>query len=431
MSGLLPIVVVVILFLVIRSIAQKAAPSSNPSGKGGTLGDILQQAIHSASNEKWMAAAGALKSRYQRPAPGKSPSIEGESNGLKFSLFLAHPNAANVSCRIQFPESLNKDLQIVYTRYGELSKFFRKSPMIQDSGFSAPHLGGTCADLRWYKKYLAENDRVDVIDSMTNYLLSFQITDTGINAVFDNNQNFPDVPMVEVLLLDAAVLFAVPEAGIALADEPEESVPPIRMKEDKPVKSKTEPVPPMPEVQPIKPVPVSPMPQVTKPEVANKSPMPEVAKPKPVFSAAPAAVPAPVVSPVKMPEAATVPELSLEQQEFCNTLFRKSIPGKAENDAFAAVKGKAVEWKGTVLSSYDFTFDFAFGNRKGVKATLLLCEITGNGSLKQKVKVHVAFPAELSAELKQKRNEQIAFRGTLLKMEAFSREIYIENGELI
>ena len=90
-----------------------------------------------------------------------------------------------------------------------------------------------------------------------------------------------------------------------------------------------------------------------------------------------------------------------------------------------------MEWQGTLLSSYDFTFDFAFGNKKGVKASFLLCEISSSGSLKQKVKAHVAFPAEVSEKLKQMRNQQLAFRGTLLKMEAFSREICIENGELL
>ena len=123
--------------------------------------------------------------------------------------------------------------------------------------------------------------------------------------------------------------------------------------------------------------------------------------------------------------------MSLEQQAFCDTLFSKSVTGKTEKDLFASVAGQQVEWQGTLLSSYDFTFDFAFGNKKGVKASFLLCEVSGSGSMKQKVKAHVAFPAELSDDLKQMRNKQLAFRGTLLKMEAFSREIYIDNGEIV
>ena len=109
----------------------------------------------------------------------------------------------------------------------------------------------------------------------------------------------------------------------------------------------------------------------------------------------------------------------------------KNVTGKTEKDLFASVIGQQVEWQGTLLSTYDFTFDFAFGNKKGVKASFLLCEVAANGSMKQKVKAHVAFPAGASSDLKQKRNQQLAFRGTLLKMESFSREIYIDNGELL
>ena len=407
MSGLFPIIVFVIVILIIRSVAQKAAPSSKkrPTGSGDTLGDILQQAIRSTSNEKWMAAAGALKSRYIRPASGKAPSIEGQYHDLKFQIFLVHPNATNVSCRIEFPENIDKDLLIVYEKNGQVAQYFRKHPMLTDFGLPG-RIGGSAANPHWFREYLAKGDRSGIIKSMIHYLQSFKITDSGVVAVFDTKDNSPDVPMIKVLLQDIDEHVYVRDARdtISLAVEDNTPVEPVIAPEAK--------------IDIDEPVVVTPV-----------VPMPEVAAPKPVFSAAPSTFSAsPKNIQTQAPQAV---ELSLEQQAFCDALFSKSIPGKMENEAFAAVKGKTVEWCGTLLSSYDFTFDFAFGNRKGVKATFLLCEVVGSGSLKQKVKVHVAFPAELSAELKQKRNEKFAFRGTLLKMEAFSREIYIDNGELI
>ena len=421
MSGLFPIIVFVIVILIIRNVAQKAAPSSKkrPTGSGDTLGDILQQAIRSTSNEKWMAAAGALKSRYIRPASGKAPSIEGQYHDLKFQIFLVHPNATNVSCRIEFPENIDKDLLIVYEKNGQVAQYFRKHPMLTD--FDLPgRIGGSAANPHWFREYLAKGDRSGIIKSMIHYLQSFKITDSGVVAVFDTKDNSPDVPMIKVLLqdIDEHVYVRDAQDTISLAVEDNTPVEPVIAPEAK-----------IDIDEPVIVAPVAPMPEVAAPKPVTVAPMPEVAMPKPVFSAAPSTFSAsPKNIQTQAPQAV---DLSLEQQAFCDALFSKSIPGKMENEAFAAVKGKTVEWCGTLLSSYDFTFDFAFGNRKGVKATFLLCEVTGNGSLKQKVKVHVAFPAELSAELKQKRNEKFAFRGTLLKMEAFSREIYIDNGELI
>ena len=424
--GLLPIIIFVIIALIIRSITKNANPSPPSKSDSESLGDILQQAIRSASNEKWMAAAGALQSRYQRPAQGRTPSIEGEYNNLQFQIFLAHPNSRNVSCRIQFPNPMDRDLLIIHERNELIAKFFRNNnPPVRGTGLYPKHLGGSAADEQWFRKYLSENDRVNVINGMTHYLLSFQISDTGVSAVFENDQNYPDVPMVKVLLQDVELLLEKSRTNEMVLAEDSEAAPEVvipTVKEDVKIPEVVIPTP--------APVPAS------KP-VPAPTPMPEVAKPKPVFSATPPVKPvAPVkplapVKPVAPVKPAAPAELSLEQQEFCDTLFCKTVPGKTEKDLFASVVGQTVEWQGTLLSSYDFTFDFAFGNKKGVKASFLLCEISGSGSLKQKVKAHVAFPAEVSEKLKQMRNQQLAFRGTLLKMEAFSREIYIENGELL
>ena len=401
MSGLFPIIVFVIVILIIRNVAQKAAPSSKkrPTGSGDTLGDILQQAIRSTSNEKWMAAAGALKSRYIRPVSGKAPSIEGQYHDLKFQIFLVHPNATNVSCRIEFPENIDKDLLIVYEKNGQVAQYFRKHPMLTD--FDLPgRIGGSAANPHWFREYLAKGDRSGIIKSMIHYLQSFKITDSGVVAVFDTKDNSPDVPMIKVLLqdIDEHVYVRDAQDTISLAVEDNPPVEPVIAPEAK-----------IDIDEPVIVAPVAPMPEVAAPKPVTVAPMPEVAAPKPVFSAAPSTFSAsPKNIQTQAPQAV---ELSLEQQAFCDALFSKSIPGKMENEAFAAVKGKTVEWCGTLLSSYDFTFDFAFGNRKGVKATFLLCEVTGNGSLKQKVKVHVAFPAELSAELNRNGMKNLHFAG--------------------
>ena len=428
--ALLPIIIFVIIALIIRSVTKHAQPSSPSKSSGESLGDILQQAVRSASNEKWMAAAGALQARYQRPVQGRTPAIEGEYKGMKYQLFLAHPNSRNVSCRIQFPQPLDRDLLIVHGRNDFIAKYFRNNnPPVRGTGLYSKHLGGSAADEQWFRKYLSKKDRVNVINGMTHYLLLFQINDTGISAVFENDENYPDVPMVKVLLQDAELLV---DDDVILAEEteptPEIVIPAVKedVKPQEIVIPKPAPVP-MPEVAAPKPITSVPMPEVAKPKPVTPIPRPDVTLSWPK----PATVATPPVNTLASVKPVAPAELSLEQQSFCDTLFRKSVTGKMEKDLFASVAGKQVEWQGTLLSTYDFTFDFAFGNKKGVKASLLLCEVAGNGSIKQKVKAHVAFPAELSSDLKQKRNQQLAFRGTLLKMESFSREIYLDNGELL
>ena len=422
--GLIPIIIIVVIALIARSITKHAQPSSPSGSSGESLGDILQQAVRSASNEKWMAAAGALQARYLRPEKGRAPSIEGEYNNLQFQLFLTYPNSRNVSCRIQFPNPMDRDLLIIHERNELIAKFFRNNnPPVRGTGLYSKHLGGSAADEQWFRKYLSKNDRVNVINGMSHYLLSFQISDTGVSAIFENDQNYPDVPMVKVLLQDVELLLEKSHADeIILAEEseaaPEVVIPTVEEKENIPEVIIPTPAP-MPEV--AKPKPVTPIP---RPDVTLSLPKPATVATPPVKTLAP-------VKPVAPVKPAAPAELSLEQQAFCDTFFRKNVSGKTEKDLFAAVAGQQVEWQGTLLSSYDFTFDFAFGNKKGVKASFLLCEVTGTGALKQKVKAHVAFPAEASNDLKQMRNQQLAFRGTLLKMESFSREIYLDHGELI
>jgi len=118
------------------------------------------------------------------------------------------------------------------------------------------------------------------------------------------------------------------------------------------------------------------------------------------------------------------------KEELAKALFSASLPGPAEKAAFESVKGKEVSWTGVLKSSNEYGVDFDFGGGEGTKAIFEICEITGSFSMKTKVKAAVQLPKGMGAELKAKCGQTVSFSGTLLKFEAFAKEIYLTGGKL-
>ncbi len=89
-----------------------------------------------------------------------------------------------------------------------------------------------------------------------------------------------------------------------------------------------------------------------------------------------------------------------------------------------------MEWEGKVRMAYEISSDFVFGRVKGVKVQMDLCTVAGKYG-RQTLRATAVFPPESYAVLRTSSNKSIRFRGTILKLEAFSREVYLSEGELL
>ena len=122
----------------------------------------------------------------------------------------------------------------------------------------------------------------------------------------------------------------------------------------------------------------------------------------------------------------------LSSTRLAERLFpRQGFPGQAEKDFFETVKGRTVEWTAVVKSAYAFSSDFVFGNGKGVRCTMDLCQISNSFGSLQTVRAVAAFPPETADTLRVLYGKEIRFRGVLLKFEPFSKELYLSEGELL
>ena len=122
---------------------------------------------------------------------------------------------------------------------------------------------------------------------------------------------------------------------------------------------------------------------------------------------------------------------ALTVESVCAVLFSKSFPGAEERAAFDAMKGRRVRWTGELQMALPFSMDFTFGSRKGVKATLLVHEMKqGQSGVPVRIKAVAAFPPELQSALESAKGKTVAFEGDILKFEAFSREIYLQDASL-
>ena len=123
-------------------------------------------------------------------------------------------------------------------------------------------------------------------------------------------------------------------------------------------------------------------------------------------------------------------ESLLDQNTLAAALFSSSFPGQKETEVFNRVKGKKIAWSGVLKSSYQFGNDFVLGSGPAVKAVFEIAEITGNYSMKTKVKAVVRLPQESLEILKNRNGESFRFSGVLTKLESFAKEIVILDGAL-
>ena len=171
----------------------------------------------------------------------------------------------------------------------------------------------------------------------------------------------------------------------------------------------------------------SSMDTVKKVEVPPRSPVQTI--PEPVAETAEEKTPIPE------PVAETAEENAedLTKETVAKSLWSQSFPGNAEKTLFdTQYKGKEVCWEGILRGAFPYNFDIVFGQQSGIKATVELLEIAqGNSSFKVKIKALVSFPPEEAARLRNSSGRPVRFRGTLLKFEALSREVYLSHGKIL
>lgn len=168
--------------------------------------------------------------------------------------------------------------------------------------------------------------------------------------------------------------------------------------------------------EPAEPEPVPAEPEEVEPEDIEAEAY-ESEKPEPVEH-------------VESAEPEVTPDI-LSKEVLASHLFPQGFPGQKEKEFFESVKGMTVEWTAVVKSAYAFSSDFVFGNGKGVRCTMELCSVANSFGSKQAVRAVAAFAPETYDTLRSLNGKEIRFRGTLLKFEPFSKEIYLSGGELL
>jgi hypothetical protein len=175
------------------------------------------------------------------------------------------------------------------------------------------------------------------------------------------------------------------------------------------------------ELAPIDPAPV-----------ADVAPEPEpVREPEPATDTGPelAAEAEPEPEPEPAPVAVSPPPASaVELDEFCAVMFRPGTMSFEASKTFEQqFKGEQVAWSGVLQSVEPYSYDFVFGAGKGVKATLVIHEVEGGFIGKGEVKAVLQLPAS-TAGLEGRIGEQVAFAGTLAKVDGLMRKVFVADG---
>jgi len=121
---------------------------------------------------------------------------------------------------------------------------------------------------------------------------------------------------------------------------------------------------------------------------------------------------------------------SVTKDDLCNKLFNSSLSTFDVTRVFEKeYKNTNIEWQGTLISAFEFSFDFVFKNCSGVKATIELMELKSEYST-NKIKAIVHFPKEKLDQLKKSKDKTITFSGKLLSVDALMKNIFITDGKI-
>lgn len=127
--------------------------------------------------------------------------------------------------------------------------------------------------------------------------------------------------------------------------------------------------------------------------------------------------------PPEPPEAEPAPTPpSLVQQDTIDALFGGGLLGhEIEREFETRYAGEAIAWSGEVENSRDYRSDRDFGGEPGTKTTVRIGSVGASTLMSNRVKAIVDLPADADIA----RGETIAFTGTLLRVDRFTRTVYV------
>ena len=461
--------------VIIKEARKASGSAGNESSSDGGLLNVLSCRER---NEAWMEAAGVMELQYVRPATLRArPSLRGMVKNLITEVHIEYAASGSLAtvCSVQFPEKLGIDLLMMRDDAAVVAEEFANRNMLRVASLDGLDVRCSAKSAEALKSFLTPM-RVNSIRNALSFYRAVRISDDYVVLKLAGECRETD-------LLTRLIEFTVSLASI-LGGEGQPEVVPLKEKkglgecenEDLPgfktvvehssVSRAPEFRQPKTILEPIKPVTDddelletelrsgSPRPEnVSVPEVTSSSQMPEVKKPAaaPVFSSPLSRMPEGRKPDLSTPSpASSVPSTSgpegknveretasadsqeslLDQNTLAAALFSSSFPGQKETEVFNRVKGKKIAWSGVLKSSYQFGNDFVLGSGPAVKAVFEIAEITGNYSMKTKVKAVVRLPQESLEILKNRNGESFRFSGVLTKLESFAKEIVILDGAL-
>ena len=455
MNGLILLIVFILIFInIVRAILKGSQNREEGTGEKGTQEEGLLLNFLSARtrNEAWMEAAGKLDLQYVRPANLRArPALRGIRKELVTEAHIEYSPSGSLTtvCSVQFPEKLGIGLLILREDAAVVTEEFAGRRTLRVTALEGTEVRCSAQSAEALKEFLTDS-RINALKNALSFYRTLKVTDDYVVLKMAGECQEADLltSLIEFTVSLASILCAKsasePVRGKSSAESAEEALPGLRTVVAVPASASA-----VPEFRRPKTV-TAPIPpafgELDGEEEASRSPLPPAPEKRGDSSvlARPAEVPSDSMArPADLPEGKTMPsavsepapsassETLLEQNTLAAALFAASFPGAKEQALFQTVKGKRIEWSGILKSSYRFGNDFVLGNGPAVKAVFEIAELTGNYSMKTRVKAVVRLPQEALDLLKNRNGERFRFTGTLEKFEAFAREIVILDGSLL
>ncbi len=455
MNGLILLIVFILIFInIVRAILKGSQNREEGTGEKGAQeeGLLLNFLSARARNEAWMEAAGKLDLQYVRPANLRArPALRGIRKELVTEAHIEYSPSGSLTtvCSVQFPEKLGIGLLILREDAAVVTEEFAGRRTLRVTALEGTEVRCSAQSAEALKEFLTDS-RINALKNALSFYRTLKVTDDYVVLKMAGECQEADLltSLIEFTVSLASILCAKsasePVRGKSSAESAEEALPGLRTVVALPASASA-----VPEFRRPKTV-TAPIPpafgELDGEEEASRFPLPPAPEKRGDSSVLPR--PAEISSdsmarPADLPEGKTMPsavsepapsassETLLEQNTLAAALFAASFPGAKEQALFQTVKGKRIEWSGILKSSYRFGNDFVLGNGPAVKAVFEIAELTGNYSMKTRVKAVVRLPQEALDLLKNRNGERFRFTGTLEKFEAFAREIVILDGSLL
>lgn len=486
------VIVIIIILSALSSFAKKANEAAS-SGKSvvtpAALGKKLFSAMTSSSrNETWMQLAGDLGLTYLAPkTPFDTPVITGKIAGrdIDISMNEIAPGSHETVFKIKLPRSLDMGLLISKDKQSVQNRLFSGRKRFANIDFVPGNIENVIAsafDEKAFRNFLSKR-RSNILMNFLGLYQFVNITDDTITVrIPGSGMHYENLQKTVRALVKVSEML-----GTEMGDAPEENnaaaseAMPEEKPEIQPVHPAVNAVQEKSQTAPKLTIPAK-SPMTAKPSVLTDMAIPAAVSTATVMSAAESSKsiseaqkesaqksaaqsgsfqghkPA-VVSEVgraptmkqdtliktstpgfkpaddKKAEAPVQNEKSvdelMDQKNLCEALFSSSFGGSKEKETFEKVKGAEIHWKGILKSAYEYGSDFVFGQTPGVKATFEIYEITGNYSMKTKIKAVVQLPKDVFQTLKTQTGKELSFAGKLEKFESFAKEIYVSSGNIV